>query len=133
LRARAAFRGSLAAPDVIGSAAMPFPCPSCATPIPDVAQAPVDPFSASVDELCLTFDARAGYALIGVYEPDDGAPRLRAYDVYGKRVAWEAFNGDPDVSAVGALQMAVRNGNVYLAMGRSRGGGGDAEDDEDSL
>jgi len=67
----------------------------------------------------MTFDPRAGFALLGAYAPDGEQPRLRAYDVYGKRVAWDAFTGDAGVAELDYESIAVRNGNVYVGVGRS--------------
>jgi len=122
-------------PDVVVAA--PF-CPYCGNPkgaqsqaqaparAPVVIQraaaapkAPPGPFTAPVDSLYMTFDPRAGYALIGPYAPGDEKPRLRAYDVYGKRVAWDAFTGEDAVGGLDYESIAVRSGNVYVGVGRS--------------
>jgi outer membrane protein assembly factor BamB len=122
------------------------PCPSCATPIPAVvAGAPFcpycgerkpvalvvaqaasprparepRPFSTSHRDLYLTFDPRAGFALLGVFQADGAPPRLRAFDVYNKRVAWEAFTGEPALEDLDYESIAVHVGNVYVGVGRS--------------
>ena len=77
------------------------------------------PFSTSFPGLCFTFDPRAGYALIGAYAPDGQPPRLRAYDLMGGRVAWEAFTGDEGVLELDYESITVRAGNVYVGVGRS--------------
>ncbi len=76
-------------------------------------------FSKRGRDLCLTFDPRAGFALLGPAEPKGEAPRLRAYDVCNQRVAWEAMLGEPGVGNVSYEALAVRNGNVYVGLGRS--------------
>jgi outer membrane protein assembly factor BamB len=109
-------------------AGAPF-CPYCGTRKPlaiAIAQAARPrpareprPFSTSHRDLCLTFDPRAGYALLGVFREDAGSPRLRVFDVYNKRVAWEAFAGEPALEDLDYESIAVHGGNVYVGVGRS--------------
>lgn len=77
------------------------------------------PFSGYAGDLCLAFDPNVGFALIGSHTPRRGQPRLRAYDLYNKRVAWEALEGTNAVKNVEDEQLAVRGRNVYVALDRS--------------
>ena len=119
-------------PDVV--AAAPF-CPYCGNPKGAQSQAPArapvviqraaaatkppPTFTAPVESLYMTFDPRASYALIGPYAPREEQPRLRAYDVFGKRVAWDTFTSEDAAGGLDYKSIAVRNGNVYVGVGRS--------------
>jgi outer membrane protein assembly factor BamB len=86
---------------------------------PARAPAPAPAFTTSLSYLAFAFDPRAGYALVGVHAPDGEPPRLRAYDVVGGRVAWDAFTGDEALDGLDYESIAVRAGHVYVGVGRS--------------
>lgn len=76
-------------------------------------------FTTSQEYLHLAFDPRAGYALLGSYAPDSAHGRLRAYDFYRKRVAWNAFTGERGTDDLDYEKLAVHKGHVYASVGRS--------------
>jgi outer membrane protein assembly factor BamB len=76
-------------------------------------------FSESASDLCLAFDPQVGFALVGLHNPRGGQPRLRAYDMYNKRVAWESLAGQAGLKDVDEERLAVRGRNVYVSLGRS--------------
>lgn len=116
-------------------------CPSCGTSIPNVvASAPFCPYCGvrkpvevapptpkpkpeKAEERFadyrsggqfLVFDPRVGYALLGSHAPKGEPPRLRAWDLYNKRVAWEAMAGEPGIDRLEWEKLAVHAGNVYV-------------------
>ncbi len=80
--------------------------------------APERTFSSGYSDLCIGFDPQIGFALIGVHEPDGEPARLRAYDMYNKRIAWEALSGE-DLEDVDDEKLAVRGHTVYVSIGRT--------------
>lgn len=77
------------------------------------------PFTSSPYNLCLAFEPQIGFALIGLHEPDGEKPRLRAWDLYNKRVAWEALADMQGIDDVSYEHIAVRGRNVYVDAERS--------------
>jgi hypothetical protein len=76
-------------------------------------------FTASCDDLCMTFDPQLGFVLVGVHAPDEGPGCVRAYDVQRGGVLWEALGGQRDLGDLGWEQMAVHGRNAYVSVGRS--------------
>jgi hypothetical protein len=76
-------------------------------------------FSESAGDLCLAFDPQIGFALVGLHKPRGEKPRLRAYDMYNKRVAWESLAGQEGLDDVDEEKLAVRGRNVYVSLGRT--------------
>ncbi len=64
----------------------------------------------------LAFDPQIGFAMIGAHKHDD-AMHLRAYDLYNKRVAWEALSGEMARDTM--ERVAVRGHTVYANIGRT--------------
>ena len=69
-------------------------------------------------DLCLTFDPRAGFGLLGGAAPEGQPGRLRLFDLAQRRVLWEALLGEPDAAKIRASTLSVWHGSVYVGLGR---------------
>ena len=79
---------------------------------------PAKIFSTHPRDLCLTFDPRAGYAVVGSHTPEGQPARLQSYNLHEKRVTWEALANEPAMAAVEYEHLAVHNGNIYVSLER---------------
>jgi outer membrane protein assembly factor BamB len=70
--------------------------------------------TASASQLVLAYDNVIGFALVGSHATPEGVPCIRAFDLFNRRVAWEALHGEAWLSAVGRGTLAVRGRNVYI-------------------
>jgi outer membrane protein assembly factor BamB len=75
--------------------------------------------TASASQLVLAYDTVIGFALVGAHATPEGVPCIRAFDLFNRRVAWEALHGEAWLSSVGRGTLAVRARNVYIAHDRS--------------
>jgi len=75
--------------------------------------------NASASQLVLTHDVVIGFALVGAHATAEGVPCIRAFDLFNRRVAWEALHGEAWISAMGRGTIAVRGRNVYIAHDRA--------------
>ncbi|MEO8875455.1 MAG: PQQ-binding-like beta-propeller repeat protein, partial [Polyangiaceae bacterium] len=73
----------------------------------------------SASQLVLAHDVVIGFALVGAHATAEGVPCIRAFDLFNRRVAWEALHGEAWLSAVGRGTLAVRGRNVYITHERS--------------
>ena len=71
--------------------------------------------TASASQLVLAYDQVIGFALVGSHATPEGVPCIRAFDLFNRRVAWEALHGEAWLSGVGRGNLAVRARNVYIA------------------
>ncbi len=86
-------------------------------------------FTSPCNRLTLSHHAQYGFTLIGSHLPPDDSPRLRAYSLQQKRVAWEAMEGEDwlkdlkHMSVIGSNVFVPQNTNVTcfdLATGQQR-------------
>lgn len=110
-----------------------FPCPSCGAPIsgppgqvmpcpfcrsnvvaPGVADTSrkEGPFTTDVRSLAVGFEPAVGFALVGAHMPPGEPPRVRAYNLYNKKLAWDALMGEAWISE--ATSVALRGRSVYV-------------------
>jgi outer membrane protein assembly factor BamB len=117
------------APITGGAAGSAFACPYCQARVvapgassgpgpmagPPAARAPEGPLTAGASESALGFDPRVGFVMVGAHAPYGEPPRLRAWDMGGRRVLWEALGGQSWVADVSASGLRVLGQNVYVA------------------
>ena len=70
-------------------------------------------------DLCLTFDPRVSFVLLGAATPKGEPARLRLFALEQQRLLWEALVGEPGVAKVCAATLAVCHGSVYVGVGRT--------------
>lgn len=78
-----------------------FACPYCKSNV--VAQGggslpakgPQLPITGTISSMALLYDPEIGIVLVGPSLPEGGRPTIRGYDLYNKRVGWDALAGAP--------------------------------------
>lgn len=72
-------------------------------------------FSGGPMSTALAFDPQLGFVAVGGHAPMGEPPRLRAWDLAGKRVLWEALQGQPWLDGLRADALRIIGRNVYIA------------------